>query len=129
MGRIALVDDSADTLEMFAFILRNEHDVRTFARPTDFLKLFQPNEYDLVVLDILMPDISGFDVLARIRELDSRVPVAAVTGRADSVHREKALKAGFCEYFVKPILSMDYFRTAISNQISGNRAKRHAPSP
>ena len=128
MGRIALVDDSADTLEMFAFILRNQHDVRTFARPGEFLKQFQPNEFDLVVLDSLMPDISGFDLLARIRELDKGVPVAAITGRADSTHREKALKAGFCEYFVKPILSMDYFRTAISNQINGNRVKRHAPS-
>src|SRR5688572_9071545 len=109
MGQIAFVDDATDALEMYAYILKGQHQIRTFSTPQDFLVEFRPGSFDLIVLDIVMPTMGGFDVLKKIREQDERVPVVAITGHASLDHRQEALKAGFCDYFVKPILSIDYF--------------------
>jgi DNA-binding NtrC family response regulator len=125
MGRIAFVDDAADVLEMYDFLLKGQHQIRTFSRPQDFLTEFRPGSFDLIVLDIVMPEMDGFEVLRGIRERDEHVPVVAMTGQADSNHREKALKAGFCDYFVKPILSMDYFRKAVENHLGDSRKRPH----
>src|SRR5688572_19922889 len=117
MGRVALIDDSRDMLELFEFVLKNLHEVRTFDTPRDFLAQFVPGEFDLIVSDMNFPDTTGFEVLRQIRQTDASVPVVAITGQADLRHRQRALDAGFSDYFVKPILSLDYFRKAIQKHV------------
>jgi len=118
MGRIAIVNDSEDTLEVFKAILAaEEHEFRTFAGPAKFLAEFREGLFDLVLLDLVMPVIDGFTVFGKIREKDQHVPVVAITACAGKEEREKALKAGFCDYFVKPILEIDTFRQTIHSHV------------
>jgi CheY-like chemotaxis protein len=117
MGQVAIVDDSEDALELFEFILRNHHEFLTFRTGEEFLKEFRPGSYELILLDLVMPVLDGFEVFRRIHKLDKGVPVVAITAMARPAERERALRAGFCDYFVKPILEIDRFREAVYSHI------------
>jgi CheY-like chemotaxis protein len=103
MGRVAIVDDDEDALELFAFILRDPHEFFTFKSGQEFLKEFHPGKFDLILLDLAMPVMDGFEVFHRIHSVDQTVPVVAITAVTLPGEREKALQAGFCDYFVKPM--------------------------
>src|ERR1043166_4529441 len=102
MGRVAIVDDNKDSLDLFEFMLRDHHEIFTFADGEEFLKEFRHGSFDLVLLDLVMFGMDGFEVFNRIQKIDKDVPVAAITGRAYQEARARALQAGFCDYFVKP---------------------------
>lgn len=59
--------------------------------------------FDLILLDIEMPDMDGFEVCRTIREVDSSVPVVFVTAHADLEHRVKGREAGGDSFLAKPI--------------------------
>jgi len=124
MARVAIVDDSEDALELFEFILRNSHEFLTFRTGEEFLKEFRPASFELILLDLVMPVMDGFEVFSRIQKLDKDVPVVAITAMSRPAEREKALKAGFCDYFVKPILEIDRFREIVYSHI-GECANPH----
>src|SRR5690349_15475063 len=76
----------------------------------DFLKEFRPGNFDLILLDLAMPVMDGFEVFDRIHRVDQKVPVVAITAMAYPPEWEKALQAGFCDYFVTPIMEIERFR-------------------
>ena len=128
MGRVAIVDDSKDTLELFEVMLRDHHEFRTFSSGMEFLKTFRRGDFDLVLLDLVMPELDGFDTLRRIREIDESVPVVAVSAAAFANERETALSAGFCDYFIKPIMEIQKFRQAIYSHIGKCHNPPYTPS-
>jgi len=117
MAKVAIVDDSPDTLELFAFVLRGHHEFIEFSDPEKFLNEFRPGKFALILLDIAMPAIDGFQVFSRIHAVDKNVPVVAITAVASPQEREKALKAGFCDYFIKPIMEIEKFRQAVYSHV------------
>jgi CheY-like chemotaxis protein len=117
MGRVAIVDDSKDTLELFEVMLRDHHELRTFLSGMEFLEEFHRSDFDLILLDLVMPELDGFDTLRRIREVDKKVPVVAVSAAAFPNERETALAAGFCDYFIKPIMEIQKFRQSIYSHL------------
>jgi len=117
MGRIAIIDDSVDALELFAFVLKGGHEILTFAAAEKFLGEFRPGSFDLILLDLVMPGVDGFEVFQRIRMQDADVPVVAVTARAEEAERKKALDAGFCDYFTKPIREIEQFRDTVFGHV------------
>jgi two-component system cell cycle response regulator DivK len=128
MGRVAIVDDSKDTLELFEVILRDHHEFRTFPSGIELLKDFHRGDFDLILLDLVMPELDGFDTFRRIREVDKNVPVVAVSAAAFANERETALSAGFCDYFIKPIMEIQKFREAIYSHIGKCRNPPREPS-
>jgi putative two-component system response regulator len=117
MGRVAIVDDSEDALEVFEFMLQDDHEFRTFSSGVEFLKQFHAGDFDLILLDLVMPELDGFETFRRIRELDRDVPVAAITASAFAAERKQALALGFCDYFIKPIMEIRKFRQAVYSRI------------
>src|SRR5690242_17427853 len=109
MARVAIVDDSKDVLELFRVILKNDDEFLTYSSGPAFLADFIPGRFALILLDIAMPVMDGFEVFRRVQALDKDVPVVAITALASQAEREKALSAGFCDYFVKPILEIEKF--------------------
>ena len=100
--RILLVDDEALVREVVAeYLAREGFAVQTAANGETarrFLSEFQP---DLVVLDLMLPAISGFDILQEIRR-SSDLPVIVLTARADEADRVSGLEMGADDYVVKP---------------------------
>ncbi len=101
MARIVIVDDDQKLVDLLKnYLLENNHNASAYTRPEEFLKQ-KPDKYDLVILDIIMPVIDGFDVLRKIRK-KSAVPVIMLTARGDIYDRIVGLELGADDYLPKP---------------------------
>ena len=102
-GRILVVDDEADIRESLEMLLQSEgYTVDLAHNGTEGLARFDAANYDMVLLDLMMPDKSGMEVLAEIRERDRETPVAMITAYGSVEVAVQALKAGASDYFSKP---------------------------
>ncbi len=101
-SRILVVDDDPDIRALVAELLsRAGHEVEQAADGRSGLRAFHAVPPDLVVLDVAMPGLDGWQTLERIRDL-SDVPVLMLTARSDELERVRGLQAGADDYVVKP---------------------------
>ncbi len=78
--RVMIVDDEQDITTIFKIGLeRNEFIVTTFNDPIEALSKFRPGLYDLLILDIRMPGMNGFQLYQKIRDIDNKVKVCFLT--------------------------------------------------
>ena len=122
--KILLVDDEPDVIYTIKNILEdNRFQVDTFNDPINALKSYRSNFYDLVILDIKMPKMDGFELYIKIREKDPKVKICFLT--ASEMYYEKFRKArseigkiiGEDCFIQKPIKNEDLVKklTAIMN--------------
>jgi DNA-binding NtrC family response regulator len=101
--RILVIDDEADIRESLELLLSGEnYDVHLAENAANGLQKFETTPYDLVLLDLMMPDRSGMEVLADIRQRDSETPVFMLTAYGSVEVAVRALKLGANDYFAKP---------------------------
>jgi DNA-binding response OmpR family regulator len=99
---ILLVDDDAALLEVTSIILTSEgYRVVTAEDGPEALRILGREGLDLVVLDIMLPRMSGFEVLKKMRE-HSDVPVVLLTAKSQSVDKVVGLELGADDYITKP---------------------------
>jgi len=111
MPIIAYIEDAPDNAELMKFILDDiPGGLQTviFRDGPDFFSKFQPGRFDLILLDIRLPRMDGFEVFHRLRELDKEVPVIAISAVGQEAVRQNALRVGFAGYQTKPI--EDYWK-------------------
>ena len=102
MDRILIIDDDVALTELLAEILEAEgFFVDSVHRGEDGVRRALEGGYSLIVLDVMLPKMSGFEVLLAIRE-QSRVPVLMLTARGDPVDRVMGLQIGADDYLPKP---------------------------
>src|SRR5262245_26113785 len=105
MARILTVDDDPDVLVAVRRVLEEDgHDVTPASSGQEGLDLLASGTYDLVVLDVVMPEMSGVEVCRRIRSNPSlvRVPILFLTARGRPNEIAEGLDAGADDYLVKP---------------------------
>jgi len=106
MYKIAIVDDERDILEVLEEALSRKFQVTTFLNPLDALSEIKSGKFDLVLSDIMMPQIDGLTLLKRVRESNKSVAFIMMTA-FDSM--DKALEAhtyGASNYIKKPFKSL-----------------------
>jgi DNA-binding NtrC family response regulator len=102
MGKILLCDDEDTLLRSLGRILRTAgHDVVTADGPGGFAKL-QQERFDMVLTDIRMPGVNGFEILNAARELAPGTPVVAMSGSAEIPDAVRAMHAGARDFLIKP---------------------------
>ncbi|HEU4388064.1 MAG TPA: response regulator transcription factor [Blastocatellia bacterium] len=102
MNRILVVDDDLDLCELLARYLRREgFDVDMVHDGSQGLDRALSGEYALVVLDVMLPELNGFEALARLRARSS-LPVLMLTARGDDIDRIVGLEMGADDYLPKP---------------------------
>jgi putative two-component system response regulator len=103
-NRVLLVDDSSDNLRMLVDILSSDHDVRLARCGEQAFGLIEMEPPDLILLDIVMPGMNGFDVLSRLKtdEATKDIPVILVTGLTDDEDEERGFLLGAADYIRKP---------------------------
>lgn len=102
MNRILLVDDDAELMTLLQEYLTEEgFDVSTSRDGRAAIAAAADNSTDIIVLDIMMPFISGIEVLQRIRKT-SQIPVLMLTARGDDIDRISGLNLGADDYVPKP---------------------------
>ncbi len=106
--KVLIVDDLEDVRWALSNIVRLEGYVPLpAANGSEALTLFMREKPDLVLLDVGLPDMNGFDVLARIKAIDKSVPVVMVTARGKTSDAVRAIRTGAYDYVAKPFLNQD----------------------
>lgn len=109
-----VVDDSPDITEMLAAVLRfSGYDVSTAYSAADALGIAREKRFDVIVSDIGMPEMDGYEMARALRALPeyTAVPMIAVTGFAMYDDRDRALEAGFNTHLSKPINPSELMQT------------------
>ena len=101
--RILLVEDEDHLLEAIKLNLEMEgYKVSTATDGKKALKIFKEERFNLVILDVMLPEIDGFQVAETIRLENSEVPIMFLTAKNTSEDRVMGLKKGADDYLVKP---------------------------
>lgn len=103
---ILVIDDTADNLSLISGLLKNSYHTKVANNGEKALKYLESNENpDLILLDIIMPDLSGYDVLALLKanEKTRNIPVVFLTAMSSPEDEKKGLEMGAVDYITKPI--------------------------
>lgn len=107
--RVLIAEDEEELAKGLKYLLeRNKFSVDTAPDGETALECFRSTEYDVVVLDIMMPGRNGLEVLAAIRRAGSNVPVMMLTAKAEVEDRVAGLEAGADDYLPKPFASSEF---------------------
>lgn len=103
--RIVAVDDSVIVLKTVEKVLGNKFEVHSFSKGARALQFLKNRTPDLIILDIDMPEIDGYEMLKSIKEQDhlKDVPVIFLTSNSEKSYVVKAVAGGAKDYCVKPI--------------------------
>jgi len=115
--RVLFVDDEADTRELIGIILQQAGaEVITMASAPEVLSQFNQLTIDILVSDIGMPQMNGYDLLQQIRGMSSsqaQIPAIALTAYAGESNQQKALAAGFQQHLPKPVDPKDLIQAIV----------------
>src|ERR671927_825407 len=111
-ARILLVDDEQAVQTLLSYPLRKDgYEVVSAATGHEALERFRDGEFDLVVLDIMLPEVDGFQVCRELRAR-SAVPIIMLTAKAEEFDKVLGLELGADDYITKPF-SMREFRSRV----------------
>ena len=118
MGKsVIVIEDERNIIEAISFILsRDGWDVATHSNGHDAIDAVRLRRPDIVILDVMLPGKSGFDILQEIRS-DSELghtPVLMLTARGQEKDKEQAERAGANAYMTKPFSNMEVLDTVRS---------------
>jgi DNA-binding NtrC family response regulator len=131
IGTILIIDDEEIIREALEALLSGDgHTVKTASTALEGLEMLQAGSFDAVLLDLMLPDRNGLDVLEDIRRLDEDLPVVMVTAYGTIDNAVTATKQGAFHYFTKPFKNDDVLlvaRNAVERRrlMRENRELRH----
>jgi DNA-binding response OmpR family regulator len=125
-ARILLVDDERSIQTLLSYPLRKDgYDVVQAADGREALERFAEQQFDLVVLDVMMPRVDGLEVCRRLRSR-SPVPIIMLTAKSEEIDKVVGLELGADDYITKPF-SMREFRSRVKAAL--RRAEMSASAP
>jgi DNA-binding NtrC family response regulator len=120
---ILVVDDEHGVRQSFNMVLKDEYNVLLAGTGEEMIEIFTKNSVDLILLDILLPDSNGLDLLANLKETDPNVEIIMVTAVNDVQAAVKAIKLGAYEYIIKPFV-VDEVLTVIKRAFEKRSLKK-----
>ena len=100
--RIVIVDDEKEIADVIELYLKNEgYEVFKFYNGMDTLDCLEKQEVDLAILDVMLPDVDGFTILQKIREVH-KFPVIMLTAKSEYIDKITGLTLGADDYIAKP---------------------------
>ena len=109
-NKILIVDDIPINIQMAMNILKDEGYKMYYAKSGEMaLKLIDENDFDLILLDIMMPEMNGFEVCLKLKSNDKtkNIPIIFLSGKDSSTDIEKAYEVGGIDYVVKPFITIE----------------------
>lgn len=104
-GKILIVDDAPANIKVLGAALCEEYTVQVANNGRDALKVaVSENRPDLILLDIIMPQMDGYEVCRKLKEKEQTrgIPIIFITAKSEDADEEKGLKLGAIDYFTKP---------------------------
>ena len=104
MGKVLIVDDSLVQAAQLKSILEDDYDVTTVHTAAEGLSAASSDEFSLILLDVVMPDMDGFMLLKKLQDelITRHIPVILITSLADIENEQRGLTLGAVDYIVKP---------------------------
>ncbi len=112
---IYIVEDDEGINEVYEGAFQDIYEIRTYENGADFLNAFSQNAPDLIILDIMLPDMDGYTILTKIRDRDERVPVIIVSAKSDEISFVKGLNKGADDYMSKPFSILELMARVKTN--------------
>lgn len=112
--QVLLIEDEPNIIEAIRFILsRDGWEVKTHSNGHDAVEAVRMRRPDMIILDVMLPGKSGFDILTEIRaDADlAEMPVLMLTARGQTKDREMAERAGASHYMTKPFSNSEILET------------------
>ena len=116
-SKILIVDDIPKNIQMAMNILKDEGYKMFYAKSGEMtLKLVNEHDFDLILLDIMMPDMNGFEVCTKLKneEKTKNIPIIFLSGKDSSQDVEQAYECGGIDYVVKPFVTIELITKANS---------------
>ncbi|MEX1023612.1 MAG: response regulator [Planctomycetota bacterium] len=112
--RVLLAEDNAVNQRLACILLKSwGHEVDVATTGTEAVELYEANAYDVILMDVQMPEMDGIEATQKIRHAEAtrggHLPIVAMTANAMAGDRERCLEAGMDEYVSKPIDAMELF--------------------
>lgn len=102
MKKVLIVEDDELIINLERdYLIASDFEVDTALDGKNGLKLYMDNDYDLIILDVMLPEMDGFE-LCRIIRNESNVPVMMITARKEDIDKIRGLGLGADDYMVKP---------------------------
>ena len=99
---IYIVEDDEGIRELYEGAFEGVFATKMFENGKDFFLEFTKTRPSLIILDIMLPDMDGYTILSKIREMDEKIPVLIVSARSDEISAVKGLNKGADDYITKP---------------------------
>ncbi len=104
MINILVVEDDIKLNQLVCtYLSDNGYAARGCLNPREAYDLMYNNRYDLIISDIMMPQIDGFEFAETVRDLDKNIPLLFMTARDDIASKQRGFRVGIDDYMVKPI--------------------------
>jgi DNA-binding NtrC family response regulator len=117
MKTILVIDDEISVRESLKVLLKKDYALLFASDGPEGLQRFQESAPDLVLLDLMLPQMNGINVLKKMREIHPETPVIMLTGTRTIKTAVEAIKAGANDYLTKPF-DLDELRLSISKELS-----------
>jgi two-component system, cell cycle sensor histidine kinase and response regulator CckA len=104
--KLLIVDDEKSIITLLSYLFeRLGYTVTSKTDPVEAYKVFEndPRGFDLMITDMTMPNMTGFDLTGKIKALRADIPVILCTGYSDLIDEQKAIEAGIARYIMKPL--------------------------
>ena len=126
MSTILLVEDSEDTLHILKRAFEKaDFNVVTAVDGLDGMDRYKAYEVDIIITDIVMPEMDGIEFIEKIKKIDPFLPIIAISGAdASAVYRSVCIILGVEATFAKPLCCADIIQTVsdiLEEQMSGER--------
>ena len=122
--KIISIDDNKTNLliiESYAKILKLN--ISSFLNPLDAVEELEKNDYDLIIVDYMMPEMNGIEVIQKVRETNQTIPIIMLTAVGDDMELQiKALEVGANDFLNKPI-NAPAFKARIINMLKLRKAQ------
>ena len=112
---IYVVEDDEGIQEVYEGAFEDEYLVEIFSSGNDFFEVFSKVRPNIVILDIMLPDMDGYTILTKIREIDERIPVIIVSAKSDEISFVKGLNKGADDYMSKPFSVLELMARVRTN--------------
>lgn len=112
--QVLLIEDEPNIIEAISFILsRDGWSVKTHSNGADAVEIVRERQPDVLILDVMLPGKSGYDILRELREdpHSANLPVLMLTARGQTKDREIAERAGCDAFMTKPFSNADVLET------------------
>ena len=112
---IYIVEDDEGIREVYEGAFEDNYNTVSFETGADFLSAFEDKRPNIIILDIMLPDMDGYKILTKIREKDEKVPVIIVSAKSDEISFVKGLNKGADDYMAKPFSVLELMARVKTN--------------